>query len=216
MPDAIRPIPVRLEVEDGFIGPPGAVEMGDVLGETAGVEDAEVRVDVRPLVIGRGFAAVVEAGPDEGTAEIRAFGIVLHPCLRSAGPAGKPRLALVCVAIAQGIILLIDPASGGMAAFLAADYRLPREALVEIVKAAAELEVVSALHVHHAGEALAPSAVHGEGRGPGRIEASGSVLEHRGDAGAGVAFLDRHFLISKAPDGHRWMIAVAADEAVEL
>jgi hypothetical protein len=46
---------MRLEVEHGFVRPPGAVKMGDVLGKTAGVENTEVRVNVRPLVVRRGL-----------------------------------------------------------------------------------------------------------------------------------------------------------------
>ena len=64
LPSMPRPIPVREEVQHRLAGPPRLKVEKAVLRETAGVDDAVLRADIRPAVR-RGFAAIVEACPDE-------------------------------------------------------------------------------------------------------------------------------------------------------
>ena len=58
------PVPVRKQVQRRLFAPPCLVVIEVVLGETAHVHDAELRVDGRPSV-GRRLATIVKAGPGE-------------------------------------------------------------------------------------------------------------------------------------------------------
>src|SRR5689334_16126447 len=73
LPLLARPVPVRQQVGNGLIAPPGPVIVVAVLGEAADVQDAEVRVDAGPAVRRR-LAFVVETGPDEAAGDERALG----------------------------------------------------------------------------------------------------------------------------------------------
>src|ERR1700676_1748791 len=79
LPFESRPVPMREQVQHGLIGPPRLVVEERVLRESAGVDHAVLRTDVWPL-IGRWFAAVIEAGPHESARDI-------GPCAHEAPPA---------------------------------------------------------------------------------------------------------------------------------
>src|SRR5271165_7193382 len=75
---ALVPIPVWKQRQYGLVSPPGLVVIEVVLGKTAHVDDAELRVDRRPAVR-CGLAAVIEAGPGKASGEPFAGGIEFPP-----------------------------------------------------------------------------------------------------------------------------------------
>src|SRR5207245_11535988 len=62
-----------------------------VLGEAAGIHDAEMRVDTWPLVR-RGFAAIIETGPGESAGHPRTLGINRPPIFSELGPGRNVRV----------------------------------------------------------------------------------------------------------------------------
>ena len=63
-----RPVPVRVQVEHGLIGPPGFDVIGGVLRESTRVEETEMRDDPGPAGRPR-LAAKIEPGPEEQARE---------------------------------------------------------------------------------------------------------------------------------------------------
>src|SRR5437773_12349419 len=67
-------------MENGLVSPLGLVVIKIVLGEAAGIHDAEMRVDTWPLVR-RGFAAIIQTGPGKSAGHPRTLGIHKPPIL---------------------------------------------------------------------------------------------------------------------------------------
>src|SRR5262245_22852886 len=82
---ALLPIPVRKQVQDRIVSPPGFVVIKMVLGESANTDDAKLRVDRRPAV-GCRLPAVVKASPGKASRKPFARGVELPPLFRQFGP----------------------------------------------------------------------------------------------------------------------------------
>src|SRR5664280_143601 len=82
---ATGPVPVRREVQHGVRCPPRLVVIKSVLRKTAGVENAEVRVDARPP-IRRRLAAIIKTSPDKRAREPRTRRKETPPAFGSGGP----------------------------------------------------------------------------------------------------------------------------------
>src|SRR5580692_6161637 len=80
------PVPVRKKMQHGLLSPPRLVVVEGVFGKSAGVDDAVLRADVGPAV-GRGLAAIVEAGPHEAAGQPGA-GVAETPPAFGRGAAG--------------------------------------------------------------------------------------------------------------------------------
>src|SRR5437867_9747054 len=72
-------------MENGLVSPLCLVVIKIVLGEAAGIHDAEMRVDTWPLVR-RGFAAIIETGPGKSAGHPRTLGINRPPIFSELGP----------------------------------------------------------------------------------------------------------------------------------
>ena len=162
------PVPVRKHVQRRASSPTRPVVVEVVLGEAAHVQDAEVRVDAGPAV-GRGLAAVVEAGPGEAAGQEGPLVVEFPPDFGESGPGravdvvgadvAPSRLSGLLLSLeasppayqprVQTVLAVSVPNIGSLGKFLWKPVHLP-------------LVVVEALHVHHRGDAGgAISAVHG-------------------------------------------------------
>src|SRR6266478_9125609 len=78
-------------MENCFVAPLCLVIMKIVLGEAAGIHDAEMRVDTWPLVR-RGLAAIIKAGPGKSAGHPRTLGINGPPIFSKLGPGRNVRV----------------------------------------------------------------------------------------------------------------------------
>src|SRR5947207_15843953 len=78
-------------MENGLVSPLCLVVIKIVLGEAAGIHDAEMRVDTWPLVR-RGFAAIIETGPGKSAGNPRTLGINSPPIFSELGPGPNGRV----------------------------------------------------------------------------------------------------------------------------
>src|SRR6185437_12283654 len=107
--------PAGREVQDRFVGPPGLVIIIDVLGKTAGVHQPVMRADAGPFV-SRGFAAIIETGPDKSAAGEGMRGVIRPP-----GPRFFGAVLAVSGHIAIDFVNRINAAGGAGAAGFGAD-----------------------------------------------------------------------------------------------
>src|ERR1035438_8948426 len=159
------PVPVREQVQNWLRSPPGLVVIKVVLGETAHVHDAEVRIDARPAV-GRRFAPIIEAGPRESSGQERPRIVEFPPEIGQCRPWWV--LQIVRPDVALFLVVEINPAGRDGAGRFRAHHGERRVVLVELVDAA--LVVVEPLYVLYAGGALpTPAIVHGLSDGAGIV-----------------------------------------------
>src|SRR5450756_1184100 len=78
---------MRREVQHGVRRPPRLVVVKSVLRKTAGVENAEMRVDARPP-IRRRLAAIIKTGPDERAGKPRTRRKITPPAFGGRSPTG--------------------------------------------------------------------------------------------------------------------------------
>ncbi|KOR45553.1 hypothetical protein ADT26_07585 [Xanthomonas oryzae] len=91
-----------------------------VFRKFAAIEHAELRRHIRPAVVGRGFAAIVEAGPDEAAGNVRALRNMAPPGFGGAGPPGV--VQVVGAGVTAFVVALIVAAHRhGAAGFAAVD-----------------------------------------------------------------------------------------------
>src|SRR5260370_22023723 len=89
------------------VGPLCLVIMKIVLGEAAGIHDAEMRVDTWPLVR-RGLAAIIEAGPGKSAGHPGTLGVNGPPILGKLRPGRN--VQIVSANVTRLLVVLIDPA----------------------------------------------------------------------------------------------------------
>src|ERR1035437_3550994 len=114
---------MRREVQHGVRRPPRLVVIKGVLRKSAGVENAEVRVDARPP-IGRRLAAIIKTGPDERTGKPRPLGEETPPAFGSRRPTRPDDI--VGGDITGRTVIGVDAARANDAGLLAAKIRLRR------------------------------------------------------------------------------------------
>ena len=117
----LLPIPMWKEMQHGLRAPPCFVVIKVVLGEAAHVDDAELRVDRRPSV-GRGLAAIVEAGPGKAARQPFPRAIKLPPLLGQFRPRRMNRI-VGAHPVAQ-LVSLVDAACADGARGFRTDARL--------------------------------------------------------------------------------------------
>src|SRR5260370_11362896 len=116
-------------------GPPGFVVEEIVLGEAAGIHDAEMRVDAGPIVAGR-LAAVVKAGPGEPAGEPGPRRKELIPGFRGMGP-GRG-VVIVSADVPALFVIGIDSTGANGASLFGADIWLGGMRRVVIVHVLAD------------------------------------------------------------------------------
>src|SRR5258708_19314934 len=94
-------------MENWFVAPLCLVIMKIVLGEAAGIHDAEMRVDTWPLVR-RGLAAIIEAGPGKSAGHPGTLGVNGPPILGKLRPGRN--VQIVSANVTRLLVVLIDPA----------------------------------------------------------------------------------------------------------
>ena len=204
-----RPVPVGEDVQHHLIGPPRLEVVEAVLGEAAGIEDAELRADRRE-VERRGLAAIVKSGPIHNAGELRSGGVVLPAEL------GVAAGGAVLQGRHVGALLVgeIDAARGLSRRFLRAEDDLIRVLRVLLIGLGL-LDVVHPGGVDRGGDA-APAAADRRGDEARRIEALRKILHGGGDPGPLDIALNPPLLVADRPDDDRGMVAIAADHRFEL
>src|SRR5258708_22794032 len=94
-------------MENWCVAPLCLVIMKIVLGEAAGIHDAEMRVDTWPLVR-RGLAAIIEAGPGKSAGHPGTLGVNGPPILGKLRPGRN--VQIVSANVTRLLVVLIDPA----------------------------------------------------------------------------------------------------------
>src|SRR5260370_3136293 len=94
-------------MENWFVAPLCLVIMKIVLGEAAGIHDAEMRVDTWPLVR-RGLAAIIKAGPGKSAGHPGTLGVNGPPILGKLRPGRNRQIGSANVT--RLLVVLIDPA----------------------------------------------------------------------------------------------------------
>src|SRR5437016_13555074 len=110
-------------MENGLVSPLCLVVIKIVLGEAAGIHDAEMRVDTWPLVR-RGFAALIETGPGKSAGHPRTLGINRPPIFSALGPGRNVRVIAADVTCLRGVLIHTTCAYG--TGGCSAARRLPR------------------------------------------------------------------------------------------
>src|SRR5438034_7975871 len=148
-------------MENGLVSPLGLVVIKIVLGEAAGIHDAEMRVDTWPLVR-RGFAAIIETGPGKSAGQPRTLGINGPPIFSELRPGRNVRVIgadKTCL-----FIVLIHTTCAYGASSFSADRRSPGKLTMKCVHGLSAV-VIEARPVNDCGQACTPIFVHGFGDG---------------------------------------------------
>src|SRR6202044_356340 len=98
------PRPVRKQVQYRLLGPPRLVVEEVVLGKSAHIHDAEVRVDRWPTIWSR-FAAIIESGPRKTARFPIARGVKRPPLFGELAPRGVVHV-ISTESVAQRISLI--------------------------------------------------------------------------------------------------------------
>src|SRR5437660_10474381 len=130
-------------MENGLISPLCLVVIKIVLGEAAGIHDAEMRVDTWPLVR-RGLAAIIEAGPGKSASHPRARGINRPPVFSELRP--RRNVRVVGADITCLFVVLIHTTCAYGAGGFSADRRLPGILPMKCVRLFSPV-IIEALHV---------------------------------------------------------------------
>src|SRR5271170_134800 len=131
---------MRQQMQNDFVAPPRLIVIKIVLRKTAGVHDAELRTDARP-VVRRRLTAIIKTRPDKSAGEPWTRGKKWPPVLRRLT---IQRLAVVSGHITVFRVVRVNAARGDSAGLLRADFRLRRMLAVIIVRVLAEMIVPAA------------------------------------------------------------------------
>ena len=200
----IRPVPMRHEVHDGFGFPPRLVIEKIVLGKSAGVHDAEIAADTRPLVRGR-FAFVIEAGPHKAARDKRP---VRDRCPCAIGHVvGRNHGAFLVVGV-------FAP-RGDRAGRFTCIQRLGGVGLVELVILV--VAVIAADHVPNRGQAdrIIHAAIHG-GADRARAVMLADNISKRGELLGGFRRALLGLFVAHRPEDDARVVAVAQNHVSDL
>ena len=144
---ALIPVPVRKQMEHGLGTPPCLIVIKIVLGKTAHIHNAKLRVDGRPGV-GRGLAAIVESGPGKASGQPFPCGVKLPPLLGEFRP--RSMIQVVGAYPVTQLVGRINASRGNGAGRLRANAGLFRMLLVPVVW---DVQiVVKSHHIQRVGE----------------------------------------------------------------
>src|SRR6185503_2865056 len=172
---------MREEMQNLFAGPPGLVVVKRVFRKSAHVDDAVLRADVRPSV-GRGFTAIIEAGPHKPTGKPRARIAEAPPTLSRCAAGGGVRIVGTDITLFK--VSDVDAARAYGTHGFCADYRLFRVLLVIRLGSWIHVVVAHDIALHKAADPN--GANRRDGYGAGTV-----VLHRRGFHGGKNVQADR-------------------------
>ena len=137
-----RPVPMRQQMQHRLVRPPRLVILKVVLGKTAGVEDAEMRIDARP-VVRRRLAAIIKTRPDESAGEPRTHREEAPPAFGGVRP--RRRVFVVGAHVAARLVVRVNAARAHGAGLFGADVPAGPDVPVVIVHVLADV-IIPAAH----------------------------------------------------------------------